>query len=473
MQTTKTHDQELEGLQLTLSTDKLYAYLTVTERAYRRENELYYTKEALITYLQKQGVRYGILDKQIDTLVRSPKDCKDQRILVARGKPPVHGENTKLNYVYHKKNQTRLKEQADGRVDFFTVTEIPNVQKGQVLARKCPPTEGIAGKSVTEETIEAMDGREVPIKLGRHVVLDPSTDSVYAVIDGQVCITDRLNVYPVYEVPHDLDLSIGNIDFIGNVVIHGNVPSGFSVKAKGDIRVTGSVEGAELEAEGNVYISSGVTAQHQGYIKAGKDVVTKFVVNGDIHAQGSVYVSQTIMHSTVRAGQDIQCDGTKGLVIGGDLRAGYRFACRTIGNNMNTATRVEVGIDPSISIQQQMLEAERRSLNDELEKTDKAIRVIDQTQKRERGLPSEKKTLRYKLTNAKLEIEKKRRMVDMQYSELAQKRNELKTATIEVSGYIYPGSKLVFGKYVKFLKEPAKYVLFTLERNEIVTHPLQ
>ena len=46
---------------------------------------------------------------------------------------------------------------------------------------------------------------------------------MYAAIDGLVTKTDKdkLNVFPVYEVNGDVDYNIGNIDFVGTVVIRG------------------------------------------------------------------------------------------------------------------------------------------------------------------------------------------------------------------------------------------------------------
>ena len=87
-----------------------------------------------------------------------------------------------------------------------------------------------------------------------------------------VTTTDRekINVFPVYEVNGDVDYNTGNIDFVGTIVIRGNVRSGFKVKADGDIRIIGSVEGAELEAAGSIEISAGIIGQNKGLLKQQK-----------------------------------------------------------------------------------------------------------------------------------------------------------------------------------------------------------
>src|SRR5690606_12118002 len=95
----------------------------------------------------------------------------------------------------------------------------------------------------------------------------------YAVIDGQVSITenDKINVFPIFEVKGDVDFRVGNIDFVGMVLIRGNVLSGFKIKATGDIRIMGEVEAADLEAGENIEIMAGVVAQGKGSIIAGRN----------------------------------------------------------------------------------------------------------------------------------------------------------------------------------------------------------
>ena len=53
----------------------------------------------------------------------------------------------------------------------------------------------------------------------------------------------------------DVDASTGDIDYDGSVVIKGNVLAGFSVKAAGDISVSGIVEGATLISGGNITLN--------------------------------------------------------------------------------------------------------------------------------------------------------------------------------------------------------------------------
>ena len=212
------------------------------------------------------------------------------------------------------------------------------------------------------------------------MVLNPEQTAIYAAIDGLISITDKskINVFPVYEVNGDVDYKTGNIDFVGTVVIRGNVLTGFKVKASGDIRMIGGVEGAMMETEGSIEITGGVVASNKGYIKAGKNVKCSFIQDGNITAAEDVLVSQSILHSQVRAGRNIVCSGAKGLVVGGIIQAGERVVARTIGNTMSTATVLEVGVRPELRSELLERRTQLKLLNENLDKTEKALVLLDQ-----------------------------------------------------------------------------------------------
>src|SRR5690606_477889 len=128
----------------------------------------------------------------------------------------------------------------------------------------------------------------------------------------------------------------------------GNVLTGFRVRTAGDIRVYGGVEGAELESDGSIEISGGIIANNKGYVRAKRHVKCSFIQEANVFAGENIIVTQSIMHSHVRAGSTVSCTGSKGLIVGGVTQAGDRVVARMIGNSMSTATVIEVGVHPEL-----------------------------------------------------------------------------------------------------------------------------
>jgi len=457
-----------ELIELTISEDQLQAFLR------SRLPELPgFTKDDLLLFLNEQEVTFGISEESLLAFLQNPSQFMEKGAVVAQGIAPVHGEDAYTELFYQSSGKS-LKENDEGKVDFYQITNISNVEKGQLVGKKIPATEGVPGMNVKGQEIKANPGKDTRVKIGKNVVLEPTSQAIYAVISGQVSITsdEKINVFPIFEVNGDLDFGTGNIDFVGNVIIKGNVPTGFKVKAKGDIRISGSVEGAEIEAEGSINIQSGITAQHKGHIIAGTDIVTNFISNGQVSAGGDIIVAQSIMHSTVTAGGSVICMGQKGLIVGGSVQAGKKVKCRTVGNAMATPTRIEVGSDPKLMNRIREIQQQIKEHVQTIEKTDQALSVLQQLQDKMGQLTDDKKELRMRLLNTKVQVEKEMGSLQTELKDLQSQSEAEKKATIEVSSEIFQGSKLVFGRYIKYIKDSEKRMKYYLDHVEVVGKPL-
>ena len=78
-------------------------------------------------------------------------------------------------------------------------------------------------------------------------------------------VKNKIIVTSMFEI-EEVNPSIGNINFAGDVVIKGNVGAGSVIKATGDVIIHGFVESAEITAGGDVEIGLGVNASNKGFI---------------------------------------------------------------------------------------------------------------------------------------------------------------------------------------------------------------
>ena len=76
---------------------------------------------------------------------------------------------------------------------------------------------------------------------------------------GQVVIKgETISVLAIYEINGDLTMKIGNVEFLGTVLIHGSINGEFKVKAGADVVIDGVLDGGEVIAGGNVTIKDGI-----------------------------------------------------------------------------------------------------------------------------------------------------------------------------------------------------------------------
>lgn len=457
-------------LDVTLSDDKLQAFLQFVNC----EENFSLSREQLDEFLKSYQIVYGIDEAKLDAIVSDPKSFFLTKTLIASGLPPKPGEDGKIKLMFDVDNQSkRPAELEDGTVDYKEVTSIHNVRKGQLIAERLPASQGTAGRAVTGEPLFAKDGKEARFKLGKNVVTDPEQTALYAAIDGLVTKTDRdkINVFPIYEVNGDVDYNTGNIDFVGTVVIRGSVLPGFRIRAAGDIRVTGSVDGADLEAEGSIEISAGILGHNKATIRAGKRVKSSFIQDATVEAGEEVFVTQSIMHSQIRAGRHVICKGTKGLIVGGLIQAGECVEARTIGNSMSTVTVIEVGVLPELRNELQQLKSQLRVHNENLDKTEKALTLLDQLAAAGQ-LGPDKVAMRIKLNHTKKQAVEDQTLVKERILEIEKSLEDSEKARVEAVSNVYGGTKIVIGRYTKFVKDTSPRVRFQLQDGDIAMQPL-
>ncbi|TGV24949.1 DUF342 domain-containing protein, partial [Mesorhizobium sp. M00.F.Ca.ET.186.01.1.1] len=428
-------------LEVKLSADKLEADIILRVDEEDIDN-IVVVESDIYNALQQQKVKVGILEDVVQGLCTFPAKYANAKVTIARGVAPVPGADAIIEYPYLAtvSDNEGPKELEDGRVDYYNITSIPNVAKGQLLARKTPASSGTPGTAVTGEPIAPKAGKEINLKPGKNVVHNQERTMLYAAIDGQVSFTDhdKLNVFPVFEVKGDVDFGVGNIDFVGTVVIRGNVLNGFRVKASGDIRVLGSVEGAELYTEGSIEIKSGIVAQDKGAIVAGKDIRTSFIQNANVTAGNQVIVSQSIMFSNVRAGKQIICKGPKGIIIGGVLQAGEKIAARVFGNTSATPTLLEVGVKPELRQELSNIQKDLQNVYENLRKTDQGLGVLNQILQSDKELTTEKRIMQIKLTNTRLVLEKECKQLEARRKDLESELKGEGPAAVEAYHVMYP-----------------------------------
>ncbi|WP_239616994.1 DUF342 domain-containing protein [Cohnella mopanensis] len=459
-----------ECLQVTISEDKMQAYLVFK----RVEGDLKVTSRELEQYLLSEGIKYGIQTDTLYLISQKPSEFYFTQNIVAVGLPPQPGVDGYIKVLYGETDDEdrRPTEREDGSVDYKQVTQLANVKAGQLIAERFPAQPGVPGQSVNGIEIPPKDGKEVHFKIGKNVVVNPEKIGMYAAIDGLVTKTDRdkLNVFPVYEVNGDVDYKIGNIDFVGTVVVRGNILTGFRVKASGDIRVTGGIEGAEVESDGSIEITGGIIGSNKGYVKAGRNIRCSFVQEGNVIAGEEINVSQSIMHSNVRAGKSVRCVGAKGLIVGGVVQAGDRVTARMIGNSMSTATIVEVGVRPELRQELGDLRTTMRQHSESMDKTEKALTLLDQMAAIGQLAP-DKLALRIKLTTTKRQTSDELQSAKERILEIEKTLEDATTARVDAVHTLWGGTKIVIGRYTRFVKDASQRVTFRFIDGDIVMVP--
>ncbi len=232
----------------------------------------------------------------------------------------------------------------DGTVDFFRLNNLHQCTKGQVLAEIIPEQKGENGYDVYGSVLLAREVKKAVFDHGRNLEKSKDGLKLISMVDGHVSLVESaIFVSDVYSV-EDVGTATGNIEYHGDVEVKGNVCENFSVKTDGNVFVSGVVEGAVIEAGGNIIIARGMHGQNKGRLKAGGNIIAKFISAAEVEAAGFVEAEQ-ILNARVSAGTNVNADAGKGLITGGKVVAKGVVNARNIGSPMGAATIVEIGTD--------------------------------------------------------------------------------------------------------------------------------
>ena len=94
--------------------------------------------------LEKAGVRHGIIDTAIEKLARGIERRRGSAAVLAKGRPPVHGEDAHFDPAYDAEQKPgRVRE--DGSIDFRQRNIIIGVAENDFLGEFTPETKGRMG----------------------------------------------------------------------------------------------------------------------------------------------------------------------------------------------------------------------------------------------------------------------------------------------------------------------------------------
>lgn len=225
-----------------------------------------YTVEEIKEQLSKGGIICGIIEENLQNVIE--KSCDN--VLIAKGVRPIHEKDDVIEYRFNvDEREKKLEEDAMGNVDFKSIGTVEAVKKGDILAIRHSSKPGRDGVDVKGKLLKHKLGKKIRIRAGNGCQL--SGEKIIASIEGKPYVKNNaFYVYRMYEVRSDVDLTTGNIEFIGDVLVYGNVKEGMEVNAGNSITINKNVERSKIEGKGNITIKGSILSSD--ILGGGQDV---------------------------------------------------------------------------------------------------------------------------------------------------------------------------------------------------------
>lgn len=406
--TDQTYKEVDTWFQIQLSEDEMCATLSYASRPEQLD------REQFLAQLKASGITYGINTDVVDAIVADDTD-KKRRVCIAEGEKPQRGKDGWYEFFFEKEEDLAIRNTGTDTPDYQLSGKLMVVNKGQKLMQYHAAELGKSGFTVTGKFLMGQKGTELQVIHGYGFTFFKDKKIYAAAMDGKMEYQDhQLIVTPLHVYDEVIKTTkTGIIEAEGSVYVKGNVGSRTQIKATGDILIDGSVETAELESGGNVYIRKGMNASYKGKIKAKGDVYAQFLEAVEVTAEGNIYANYS-MDSQLKTSRNIYLTGSKGALVGGSASAEQGMQMRRAGNSVGSKTnvyfgafeetrRIAIGLDEQIKRTKEEIEMLVKAQSELKKKYDPEIyNGMEISVKIENGLYTKRKELEEFLANKEI-----------------------------------------------------------------------
>lgn len=449
-----------------LSHDEMEAYLMLPILG----KSEYFTKAEVMAALAQAKVKVGIDESVIDEMLETEYYGKER--LVAQGTLSEDGIDAYYEYMFNTNPDKKPVIRADGSVDYWSIHAIEMVDEGQVIAVYHDPVDGHHGMTVCGKLIMAKRGRPLPPLTGKGFERTEDGKTYKASITGKIdMVGARVQILPIYEINGNVGLNTGNIDFRGDVLVHGNVTSGTTIKATGSVTIDGTAEACVIDAGKDVILRGGFLGGYKGIIRTKGNVYAKFIEYAKIEADGFLEANSTLS-SEIYCRDKVFINGKHAAIVGGCVYGAKGVEAFNFGNANEIHTLIRAGVLHETLIEVEKLKKQLNDDNEMIIKINNGLQQFDQMAV-QKNVDLKNDERRVALLRARIA---KQADVASAKDKLVHLKNLIesaKGATIKASQDVYPGVDVSINEVLVRMKEPQHAVQYVLRDGQLVMFSVQ
>ena len=391
------------------------------------------TVEKIMDVLETNFISYGIQEENIEKAIAQKR--YNENICAAKWKAPVDGIDGVVQYYFNKDKHIAPIEDENGNVDYKNLGLINNIIAGTPIAEISLPTEGEPGTDITGATVPQKVGVPARYNVGAGTQLMNNDTQIVAAVSGNLIFKNGAFVVEEKIVINgDVDVSSGNIDFIGDVTIKGSVFEGFRVASRRSITIMGLVAKAELVADGDVFVKGGVV---NSKVVSKANVKIGFCENSNITAEGNVE-SSSFVGGEVFASEKIIAASGKGVLVGGKYTALNGIEASVIGSENYTKTIITLGNNAVLSEEREKLEKENSGLEEQVDQLGKILITLHEYTKKGKLSP-ERERMQTDARRSRIRLQNQVRANNRRIAEIDELLQLTQNLSVTVKRILYPG----------------------------------
>lgn len=415
----------------------------------------------VISALSMKGVKHNVKTDLIKELL----DTKsfDKEVKIAEADMPVNGKNGTVKYAFSKETVLAPKEDDNGFVDYKDLGLIRNIRENETIAEITLPDSGTDGMDVRGVVMRAIPGKNASYTVGTGTKLTEDGLRIISAMDGHVCFKNGgFCVESTVTIGGDVDTSVGNLDFIGDIVIKGEVMEGFSVTSAKNITIGGNATGAYIKAGGSITIKKGCinsSMTAHGDINCQFCEYSKIITDGNLNAQTFVIC-------------DVYCAGnlTGKALNGGKYTVLGDTTVKYLGTKNYAATEVIAGDNAVLMKEKEEAVKTLAELDSKIDRCTQIVDFLNEKRKELKRLPEDKEELLGVSVKNKISFQMQKKKLHKRIASIDDSLAQKQFRTVTVSGMAYPGVKVTINDAsMKIDHETPKVKIYLDDNGNIVT----
>ena len=354
----------------------------------------------------------------------------------------------------------------DGSTDYRYLGYVQNVVAGQVLAEL---------KDLEKVPVGARDPRFIYKE--HRLPVGPNTDLHYsapnkivATANGYVFYHQGLiSVKKMLNVRGNVGFHTGNVFFTGDLLVHGDIQTGFAVHAA-NVMVKQHIESAKVKSLNDIVCLGGVKGAAfpqspsdaanpplpNTLLEAGGSIRLPFCERVQLRARGNVIIDGHCVNSTVYAGGNVII---RGRLLGGAVYSNHLiYVENQLGSDYSIPTRVQMGYDPFEYLLIQKIDSKIRYHQGKVE--------FFRQQASRNAVMAQEFGPRAELAEHKLGLLQKKR--ESLWQNCTQDESQTSKCRLVVAGTIMPDCAVYIGQASYHTGQQLENAAFYLEGNTVV-----
>lgn len=454
---------QLDKSAISISHDAMTAYLRLPEPLAGQKYRLEEVQAALVA----GGIKNGIDQQELLNMINN--GIYNHSVAIASGKAPQDGIDGYYEYRFQSQLDGKPRINEDGSVS-YAIQLFEMVTEGQVIAKYHPAVKGVDGYTVKDTPIRAKGGRELPPLRGRGFTCQEDGVTYVASLTGKIdVINDKINILPVFEVSGDVDANTGDIEFRGDVIIHGNVDD-IEIHATGTVTIDGVVQGASIFANKEIVLKGGVLGNGKSVIDAKGAISAKFFEFATVRCKGDI-TADIFLNSNVYCEGRAYVMSKKGCIVGGSVHAVGGIEANSIGNNAEIRTHVLVGNGGEVRMKMEELKNNIKAATANINKAETILQKFQEYEEKT-GQSCKDDPRRVQLVRIRVRDMARKAADQEALRKLEQMVDNAKGANIKVRKIVYPGVYVSIDTCDTSCKDTFKDIIFIKQMDKVIMRKL-